>query len=100
MISIFLILSFFVNAFCAFYIRWLVRRMTNMSEDIRVFSLELGGLLEHLDSIYKLEMYYGDETLQKLLDHSREIFESAEVFNSSYTFEEYEEIASGDEEKV
>jgi hypothetical protein len=33
---------------------------------------------DHLGSIYELEMFYGDETLKSLMDHSKQVKNSLE----------------------
>jgi len=67
------------------------------------FSLE--SYREHLEMVYGLETYYGDDTLQSLLEHSRELSdflkESQQVFSlNQKEFLEYVESKNdtGEEE--
>jgi hypothetical protein len=47
--------------------------------DRRVVSTEIEHFADHLKSIYEMEMFYGDETLQGLLDHTKHLRERMSV---------------------
>ena len=51
---------------------------------------------KHLESLYELETYYGEPTVQKLIEHSKVLLSSFEQFNDDYVAfegeEEYDEL--------
>tara|TARA_R100000234_G_scaffold309_2_gene242 strand:- start:432 stop:641 length:210 start_codon:yes stop_codon:yes gene_type:complete len=42
----------------------------------------------HLGQIYELEMFYGDETLDGLITHSKDLLEKIRDFRDSFSIEE------------
>ena len=50
----------------------------------------------HLEQLYELEMYYGDDTLMGLIEHSRQLLNDFVDFQQDYT--EEEELDSEPEE--
>ena len=66
-------LSTIINLVLFWYISKCLIRMNNIEEDISHIFNKTEEFVNHLDSIYELEMYYGDEDLQNLFVHSREL---------------------------
>jgi len=62
-----------------------------LQETVEVFD----NFVTHLDSIYKLEVFYGDDTLQGLLEHSQGVLRHLDQFAIKYFPEE--ELESYDE---
>ncbi|MBL18272.1 MAG: hypothetical protein CMC82_00375 [Flavobacteriaceae bacterium] len=50
----------------------------SLTEDITSIQEMIQGYLNHLNSIYELEMFYGDQTLSSLLSHGKELIEKLE----------------------
>lgn len=73
MIEIFLGLSIAVNVFGIFYVRWLLSTLKNLGEQLEEISGDIVGYSEHVNSLHELEMFYGDQTLQSLMEHSRDL---------------------------
>jgi hypothetical protein len=48
---------------------------------------DVDGFIVHLKAIYELETFYGDETLQSLLLHSKRLKEDIEEFKGNYVLE-------------
>ena len=71
----FFIISFVVNTFLLYYIRWLLTSFKELQVDVESTETMIKNFVLHIDSIYELEMFYGDETLKLLLDHGKEITE-------------------------
>tara|TARA_E500000305_G_C4024821_1_gene241141 strand:- start:2028 stop:2255 length:228 start_codon:yes stop_codon:yes gene_type:complete len=44
----------------------------------------------HLNSVYQLEMFYGDDTLDSLIKHSKDLVSSMKQFNDSFILEDEE----------
>lgn len=62
-----------INFFAIYYVRWLIKSLEVVNEDIGLVNTLLVGFRKHLEGIYELETFYGDKTLKALLDHSREL---------------------------
>jgi len=46
---------------------------------------------EHVSGLYELEMYYGDQTLQGLVEHAQSFNEQLETFEFIYSLTEAEQ---------
>ena len=57
----------------------------------------LNNFHSHIKSIYELEMFYGDQTLEHLLNHAKELSENIE--NLDLVLNEKEESSQIAEEK-
>jgi hypothetical protein len=51
----------------------MVKRTLYFSENIDEIIFGLQSFQGHLKDVYEMETFYGDETLQSLLDHSKEL---------------------------
>ena len=70
-----LVLSLAANAFMFWYVRNLFKNMLELTENIVDFQEEISPYKTHLEAIYELEVFYGDETLGGLLDHGKSLME-------------------------
>jgi len=50
-------------------------------------SSSLDNFTKHLDQIYELPTFYGDETLQGLLEHSKDLRDDLSQFQQKYSEE-------------
>jgi hypothetical protein len=69
-LSIAFILSITLNVLFYWYIRKTSARLLFISENLNDLITIIGVYKKHLKSIYEMEMFYGDEILQNLLDHT------------------------------
>jgi len=90
--EILLVISIFLNVFMFFYARWLIRGLSISSENLRILQGNISDFSLHIESIHESEMFYGDETLQGLIEHSRKLKEEINDFNNILLPEEEEEI--------
>jgi hypothetical protein len=92
----------FILVFIVVGLLWFIRRILSkllyVSESIGDFLIVIDNFTTHLETVNNMETYYGDETLQSLLEHSRIIMDEIEQFESIYSLttntdadEEYEE---------
>ena len=72
------IFSFLINIVFCFYIRWLLKGVVIINEDMANLNTLISDFTNHLNNVYDLEMFYGDETLSALLQHSRELSKKLE----------------------
>ena len=81
------------------FIRRILSKLLYVSESIGDFLIIIDNFATHLGTVNGMETYYGDETLQSLLEHSRVIIDEIEQFESIYSLttntdadeEEYDE---------
>jgi len=81
---IFLTISLLLNAFFIWYIYQVLKKLLFVSENIGDLLETLEGFGEHLEGVYSLETYYGDQTLEKLLEHSKEIVKEVQAYRDIY----------------
>ena len=90
-LSIVLSISLIFNAIMYWYSRQLTSKLAFIYDNIRDVSELIANYRVHLKSVYSMEMFYGDETLQYLLDHTRSISSLLEDFEDQEFFlEEFE----------
>jgi len=86
------IASLSVNIIAVFYIRWLLRALKDVGQDLE----DLASLIEmygtHVGSVHELEMFYGDETLKSLMVHGRELVKKIENIDFILNSEKEEEV--------
>ena len=99
LISIILAVSLVLNIFLIWYLKKVLENLLFISDNI-------GGLFDsvdlyknHLQSVFELETYYGDETLQALIDHTKELNEELKEFEHVYSLTDEDEDAEEEEEE-
>ena len=61
------------------YTKSLLGDMTLMASDLQALKEMLEDYCTHVESVYEMEMFYGDETLQNLMRHSRAIVDEIKI---------------------
>ena len=85
--------SLIFNGVMFWYLRKLTERLSFIYQNIGDVSDIVANYRVHLKSVYQMEMFYGDETLQHLLDHTRSISALLEDFEDQEFFmEEFESV--------
>jgi len=64
-----------INMLSLFYIRWLIKTITVINEDVKNVADLVREFATHTKQVYELEMFYGDDTLKKLMDHASQVSE-------------------------
>ena len=92
MIYILLFISVGINILIAWYAYKLIRKFLNYSQNVYFLLDDVSNFGEHLDAIYELQTFHGDETLRHLIQHSKKVKEDIEEFkiNSVLGLEEEE----------
>ena len=98
MIYVFLSISILINIGFLWYVRSLIKKFVFLSENIDDLFYGLSAYSNHLEALYEMETYYGDETLEKLIQHSKSIVEEVKSFKDVYTLEEEVEQDEQEEE--
>lgn len=80
-----LLLSVSLNAFAFWYIAKLVSKFTFISENLNDLVTVVNNYKQHLKQVYKMEMFYGDETLEYLMSHTKSLLVILEDYSDIYT---------------
>ena len=84
-LSILLVLSLGVNIFFVIYLRWLLKKLLFLSENIGDMMASMTTFSEHVEAVHELETYYGDTTLGNLIQHSKELVKDIELYKEIYS---------------
>ena len=87
-LSLILMLSLGINTILFVYSRNVARKLVALSSEIGDMREAAASFAEHVKSVYELEMFYGDQDLQALMDHARSFREYMEQFDIIYLPEE------------
>ena len=80
--------SVLLNVFFIWYLREFLIRFSFFTENSSGICQVLESFEEHLEEVYGLETYYGDETLSGLLQHTRDLKEDMQQFKEIFKIEE------------
>jgi len=92
-------ISIVINVLLIWYIRKLLQKLSFFSEDIVEMNNNLESFATHLTGLHSLETYYGDETLQNLIDHSKLVVEEVHQFKDLYLVGDVEQGLEEDAEE-
>ena len=101
LITLFLFIG--TTLFLVRYIRQILKQLMFVSDNLKGLNNEVISFTSHLRSLYKMEMFYGDETLKGLVKHAMLLIQEVEKFGyvmdlSDQLPEEYTEEEEGDPE--
>jgi hypothetical protein len=98
MILTLLIVSAVVNLFFIWYVYTLLKKLLFVSDNVADFLETLSDYSEYIETIYNMETYYGDETIERLLEYSKEIVQEIKAYEEIYTlvYDEEEEGEDGE----
>ena len=84
------------------YARAAIVRLLSVSEELGDLQQMVDSFAKHLKTLYELEMYYGDQTLENLLEHAVSFGEQLETFEYIYelTVEEADIVDHDEEEEI
>tara|TARA_R100001594_G_scaffold115733_2_gene150640 strand:+ start:74 stop:496 length:423 start_codon:yes stop_codon:yes gene_type:complete len=75
---------------------WYIKKLTNQLNEITThfddFYLKIENYEKHVENIHSLEMFYGDQTLQGLITHSRSLLNDIYDFQEKFIITEEEEF--------
>jgi hypothetical protein len=100
LLSLSLAISLAVNILLIWYNRQAVRKILFVSDNIGDVMGLVKEYQEHLESLYEMQMFYGDAELASLIDHTKFIVGEIKAFEDIYalTRPEGEETDTYDEE--
>lgn len=97
-LSVFLTLSLIVNLGLVVYVRAAIARLMLVSEELGDLQDMINSFLDHTQSVYEMEMFYGDQTLQNLLEHARDFSAQMDSFEYIYSLTDEELPADTEDE--
>ena len=81
-----LIVSILVNIVLVKYVRDNIVKIFVISEESSEIFTRIDSFREHLQSVYELPTFYGDDTLGSLLEHARGMREFLLRYQNLYSF--------------
>ena len=98
-LGVILLASLSLNGLLIYYIRISIMKFATVSDGIQTLRDSVEGFSQHLKHVYELEMYYGDETLQALIEHARELSSSFEEYDEFYDLFDLGPVIEEEEEE-
>ena len=109
-LSVVLFISLVVNGMAMWYVHKLVKKFTFISQNLSDLVVVVRNYKKHLKQVYKMEMFYGDETLEYLMSHTNSLIVLLEDYDDVYSIaiplepslegeEEYDSEEDSTEEK-
>ena len=80
--TIFFVVSFFFSIWFNIY---LLRKLMYFNENIEQANFAIDEFSKHIEAVYELPMFYGDENLESLMNHSRELKQDLNDFQNKYS---------------
>ena len=80
--------STIVNFVAFYYIRVVLGKLLFVGDNLGDLSELVANYRKHLKSVYEMDMFYGDETLQHLIRHTRSLYDLLEDFEDVYAIAE------------
>ena len=93
-----LFLSIIGNFLALWYISKLLAKVLFVSQNLTDLVDLLATYRNHLQRLFQLEMYYGDETMQFLIKHTKSLLDVLEDYSDIYLMTEPIEVGEEDEE--
>ena len=78
------VLSVSLNVLFIWYLRKVLKDLLLVSETIGDLFEDIGNFSSHLENVHSLETFYGDETLQSLIRHSRGLLDEFDQYKDIF----------------
>ena len=90
--------STIVNFVAFYYIRVVLGKLLFVGDNLGDLSELVANYRKHLKSVYEMDMFYGDETLQHLIRHTKSLYDLLEDFEDVYAIAEPPEETDEEDE--
>ena len=84
-LSLALILSVLTNVFIGWYLSNLLKRFVFLSENLSDLLTLVNNYGTHLKQLYEMEAFYGDPTLEHLINHTKDLIEILKDYEDVYS---------------
>jgi len=98
LIGLLLFLSIGLNILLIWFLRGITSRLVLVSNNMSDLVDHIVRYGSNLKSVYEMELYYGDETMQALIKHTQMILEILSDFEEIYALTDDEDQDEADEE--
>jgi uncharacterized protein YoxC len=85
-------LAILTIATLVWYIIKVRKELSEVSQDLEQFFKKIDEYEKHVDQIHGMEMFYGDQTLQGLIRHSREMINEIIDLQEKYQINEEDDF--------
>lgn len=92
-----LFISFLFNIGAAWLVVKLINEANQVSQDLEDMLETVFNLEDHLRNLYQMETFYGDQTLQSLIDHTKDVVDDIEFYRQKYSFDDEARVIEGEE---
>tara|TARA_R100001510_G_C7644598_1_gene202008 strand:+ start:1698 stop:2027 length:330 start_codon:yes stop_codon:yes gene_type:complete len=99
-LSIILVFSLLVNVGLGIYARAAIVRLISVADELYDLREMSNSLVNHLQGIYEMEMFYGDETLKGLMEHARSFAEQMDTFDYIFGLVEEDDNTNTEEDET
>ena len=79
------VLSVALNICVFLYARSAISRLLYVSNELGDLKDMVDSFSNHTESVYQMEMFYGDQTLEELMNHAQSFNEQLETFEFIYS---------------
>ncbi len=94
-----LTISVALNGLAFWFVRNLLSKLFFVSNNLGEVNEVMTNFADHVEAVYSMETFYGDQTLQGLLDHSRLVVTMIGEFDEIYTIADgYSNLGDAEEE--
>ena len=100
MIYLLLTISFALNVILVWYSKKMVNDLSDLSLEVEEVIADLNIYHKHVEQVYNLQTFYGDETLKALLTHSKAVSERVNNFTTLFSNLEDEELTEAQEDEM
>ena len=80
----------------------LLKKLWRLSANIDEAQFVISNFKNHIEAVHNLETFYGDPTLQQLMEHAVSVKETLETYEDMYSFfeipDDEEVVEEGDED--
>ncbi len=87
-LSLFLVVSTSANIFLIWFAWKGLRQIAQYDEELRDLIDIIKSFSTHIESVYEMEMFYGDETLRHLMRHGKDIVATFSTYDLLLTTDE------------
>lgn len=64
---------------------YLLRKLLYFNENFEQVNISIEQFNKHIEAVYELPMFYGDENIQNLMNHSRDLRQDLVDFQNKYS---------------
>ena len=101
-LSLAVTILFLCLAVMTWYAFTLLRKLWRLSANIDEAQFVIANFKNHIEAVYGLETFYGDPTLQQLLEHAESVTQTLETYEDMYSVfempDDEETVEEGEED--